>query len=58
MLLCLDVGNTQIYGGIYNGKKFIHFFRFNTKRNKQVVKPCASNSQGIQPSVSFVHPRG
>jgi type III pantothenate kinase len=32
MLLCLDVGNTQIYGGIYNGKKFIHFFRFNTKQ--------------------------
>ncbi len=32
MMLCLDVGNTQIYGGCHNGKEITHRFRINTKR--------------------------
>ncbi len=32
MMLCLDIGNTQIYGGCHNSKEIIHSFRINTKR--------------------------
>ncbi len=32
MFLCLDVGNSQIYGGFYAIKKFKNFFRLNTKQ--------------------------
>ena len=32
MMLCLDVGNTQIYGGCHDGKEITHRFRINTKR--------------------------
>ena len=32
MMLCLDIGNTQMYGGYYNGEKITHRFRINTKR--------------------------
>ena len=31
MMLCLDIGNTQIYGGYYNGKEITHNFRINSK---------------------------
>lgn len=31
MLLCFDVGNSQVYGGFYEDKKFSHNFRINTK---------------------------
>ncbi|MBN8828614.1 MAG: type III pantothenate kinase [Sphingobacteriia bacterium] len=31
MLLCLDIGNSQIYGGFYDDTKFIHEFRLNSK---------------------------
>jgi type III pantothenate kinase len=31
MLVCFDVGNTQIYGGFYHNQKFTHNFRVNTK---------------------------
>jgi type III pantothenate kinase len=31
-MLCLDVGNTQIYGGCYNGSEITHRFRINTKQ--------------------------
>lgn len=30
-MLCLDIGNSQIYGGIYSNKEFSHCFRLNTK---------------------------
>jgi len=30
-MLCLDIGNSQIYGGIFDGKNFTHNFRLNTK---------------------------
>lgn len=32
MFLCLDVGNSQIFGGIYDGEHFVHKFRFNSKQ--------------------------
>ena len=32
MMLCLDIGNTQIYGGYHNGEEITHRFRINTKR--------------------------
>jgi len=32
MLICIDVGNTQIHGGIHNGSEFTHSFRFNSKQ--------------------------
>jgi type III pantothenate kinase len=31
MLICIDVGNTQVYGGFYQDNNFIHSFRINTK---------------------------
>lgn len=31
MLVCIDVGNTQVYGGFYQDGNFIHSFRINTK---------------------------
>lgn len=34
MILCLDVGNTQIYGGFFDGKKFTNSFRLNSKNNQ------------------------
>ena len=33
MLLCIDVGNTQIHGGVFNGKELVLQFR----------KTCASS---------------
>lgn len=30
MMLCLDVGNTQIYGGVFRDEKIIHNFRLTT----------------------------
>ncbi len=30
MMLCLDVGNTQIYGGLYKDKALVHDFRLTT----------------------------
>jgi type III pantothenate kinase len=32
MLLCLDIGNTQIYGGIFKDDKIIFQFRFSTRQ--------------------------
>ena len=31
MMLCLDIGNTQIYVGYYDGNKIVHSFRITTK---------------------------
>lgn len=31
MLLCFDVGNSQVYGGFHENNKFSHNFRINTK---------------------------
>ena len=31
MLICIDVGNTQVYGGFYHDGAFIHSFRLNVK---------------------------
>ena len=30
-MLCLDIGNSQIYGGVYSNNEFTHCFRLNTK---------------------------
>ena len=27
MILCLDVGNTQVYGGVFQGEKLVAQFR-------------------------------
>jgi len=32
MLLCLDIGNTQIYGGVFSDEKIIFQFRFSTRQ--------------------------
>lgn len=34
MMLCLDVGNTQIFGGIFKDEKLIHNFRLTTSESK------------------------
>lgn len=34
MMLCLDVGNTQIYGGLFNGETLIHDFRLTTTEGR------------------------
>jgi len=33
MLLCLDIGNTQIYGGVFSDEKIIFQFRFSTRQS-------------------------
>lgn len=33
MILCLDVGNSQIYGGVFKGEELIFRFRHNTTSN-------------------------
>ena len=33
MMLCLDIGNTNIYVGYYDGKKITHNFRITTKQS-------------------------
>jgi type III pantothenate kinase len=32
MLLCLDIGNTQIFGGVFNEDKIVFQFRFSTRQ--------------------------
>lgn len=34
MMLCLDVGNTQIFGGLFDNEKLIHNFRLTTSESK------------------------
>lgn len=41
MYLCLDVGNTQIHGGVFNGSKLVLDFRLNTKQ------PWSSDQFGV-----------
>ncbi|MDF3048317.1 MAG: type pantothenate kinase [Candidatus Midichloriaceae bacterium] len=41
MYLCLDVGNTQIHGGVFEDKKLIMDFRLNTKQ------PWSSDQLGL-----------
>ena len=41
MILCLDVGNTQIYAGVFNGQKLILTFRHNSHH------PFSSDQFGI-----------
>ena len=37
MLLVLDVGNTNIVAGVYNGEKLEVSWRFSTDRKKQLT---------------------
>lgn len=41
MQLCLDVGNSQIYGGVFNGEEIVLKFRHETSRS------CTSDQLGI-----------
>ncbi len=41
MLLCLDVGNTHIYGGLFQGEQLSHQFRYPSK------SCCTSDELGI-----------
>ncbi len=41
MILCLDVGNTHIFGGVYHGKQIVLRFRYDTKQ------PHTSDQIGI-----------
>jgi type III pantothenate kinase len=41
MILCLDIGNTQLYGGLYKNKKVVYRFR------KVVSKEISSDEIGI-----------
>ena len=34
MILCLDVGNTQIFGGVHDGEKLVFNFRTTTSINR------------------------
>lgn len=34
MMLCLDVGNTQIFGGVFQNEKLIHNFRLTTSEGR------------------------
>jgi type III pantothenate kinase len=34
MMLCLDVGNTQIFGGVFSNEKLIHNFRLTTSEGR------------------------
>ncbi len=34
MMLCLDVGNTQIYGGVFKDDKIVHNFRLTTSEGR------------------------
>lgn len=34
MMLCLDVGNTQIFGGLFENEKLVHSFRLTTSDSK------------------------
>ena len=33
MLLCLDIGNSQVYGGVFDNEKLLFTFRFNSQQS-------------------------
>lgn len=58
MILCIDAGNTHLYGGVYQNDKIIFRFRYNSKQNhtsdqigiflKSVLEENGLNAQQIE----------
>ena len=49
MRLCLDIGNTHLFGGVFSEKKLTLKFRHSTQMN------CSSDQLGLFLKVQFVH---